>query len=182
VCRWKGLDKDSCASLRSTSLEYKCPDSMKVYKCVTYIRFVLGRREVTVCRRRRSRLRFGRCFCRSSAVGCAGIGNSLGNMRDDTAQTIRLRKFGKKSNIGADPCSCKTHDARLFSGVVVSAEIICFLDPNCFATFVCFRSCGECGPEHSCQTDGTGIEASEDKGMSAGLDLRPSVIVRMESN
>jgi hypothetical protein len=100
-------------------------------------------------------------------------------MEDDAAQTICLCEFGKESDIRADPCSRKTHDGRLLSRAVVSAEIVRFLDPNCFTTFIGLRSRRECGPEHSRETDGTGIEASQDESMTAGLGF---AMVRYSEN
>lgn len=89
-------------------------------------------------------------------------------MRDDTAQTICLCEFRKKGDVRADPCSGKTHDSRFLSRAVVSSEIVGILYPDGFATFISFRSSGEGGPEHSSETDGTGIKTSQDESMTAG--------------
>jgi hypothetical protein len=39
---WIGIPAPVTPTLCSTTLEYECLDSMRVYKCVAYIRFVLG--------------------------------------------------------------------------------------------------------------------------------------------
>lgn len=89
-------------------------------------------------------------------------------MRDDAAQTICLCKFGKESDVRADPCSSKAHDSRFLRGAIVSSEIVGILYPDSFTTFISFRSGGEGGPEHSSQTDGTRIKTPQDKGMTTG--------------
>lgn len=70
-------------------------------------------------------------------------------MGDDTPQTICLCKFGKESDLSADPCSGKTHDGRFLSGTVIPSEIVGVLYPDGFTTFISFRSSREGGPEHS---------------------------------
>lgn len=89
-------------------------------------------------------------------------------MRNDAPQAICLCKFGKESNLSADPCSGKTHDGRFLSGAVVPSEIVGILYPNSFATFISFRSSRECCPEHGGQTDSTRIKTSQDESMTAG--------------
>lgn len=89
-------------------------------------------------------------------------------MRDDAAQTICLCKFGKESDLSADPCAGKTYDGRFLSGAVVPSEIVGILYPDGFTTFISFRSGGEGGPEHSSQTNGTRIKTSQDESMAAG--------------
>jgi hypothetical protein len=102
-------------------------------------------------------------------------------MRDDAAQTICLCKFGKESDLSADPCSSKTHDGRLLSGAVVPSKIIGILYPDSFATFISFRGSREGGPEHSSQTDGTRIKTSQDESMTARLEkIDPSTIIKLD--
>lgn len=89
-------------------------------------------------------------------------------MRNDAAQTICLCKFGKESDLSADPCSGKPHDSRFLSGAVVPSEIVGILYPDSFATFISFRSSREGGSEHSSQTNGARIKTSQDESMTTG--------------